>query len=156
MGIIEQYLLQLNTAKRRWRRSVSVLTVLSVVVALVTVWNLRMTGITIANSASCGYEEHQHEDSCLQDGRPICGKQPHIHNTGCVHTAHRTAFQNQSGFFLMYCLIHTVPPVFLFPILFINYIKQKNKKKGEKDFSLSPCCIIYLFIYAHHISPAVS
>lgn len=83
MGIIEQYLLQLNTAKRRWRRSVSVLTVLSVVVALVTVWNLRMTGITIANSASCGYEEHQHEDSCLQDGRPICGKQPHIHNTGC-------------------------------------------------------------------------
>ena len=34
--------------------------ILSFVVALVTVWNLRMTGVTIANSASCGYEEHQH------------------------------------------------------------------------------------------------
>ena len=61
----------------------SVLTALSIVVALATVWNLRMTGITIANSASCGYEEHQHEDACLQDGMPICGKPPHIHNTDC-------------------------------------------------------------------------
>ena len=58
MGIVEQYLLQLNTEKRRWRRMVSILTALSLIVALVTVWNLRMTGITIANKASCGCEEH--------------------------------------------------------------------------------------------------
>ena len=83
MGIVEQYLLQLNTEKRRWRRSVSVLTVLSLAVAIVTVWNLRMTGITIANSASCGYEEHQHTEDCLQDGAPICGKEEHLHNTDC-------------------------------------------------------------------------
>ena len=83
MGIVEQYLLQLNTEKRRWRQAVSVLTVLSLVVALVTVWNLRMTGITIANSASCGYEEHQHDETCLQEDALVCGKQEHIHSTDC-------------------------------------------------------------------------
>ena len=54
MSIVEQYLLQLNTEKRRWQRAVLILTALSLVVALATVWNLRMTGITIANSATCG------------------------------------------------------------------------------------------------------
>ena len=83
MGIVEQYLLQLNTEKRRWRRTVSVLTVLSLVVALVTVWNLRMTGVTTANSASCGYEEHQHDGDCFRDGLPVCGKEEHLHHTGC-------------------------------------------------------------------------
>ena len=83
MGIVEQYLLQLNTEKRRWRRTVSVLTVLSLVVALVTVWNLRMTGVTTANSASCGYEEHQHGGDCFRDGLPVCGKEEHLHHTGC-------------------------------------------------------------------------
>ena len=83
MGIVEQYLLQLNTEKRRWRRAVAILTVLSLIVALVTAWNLRMTGITIANSASCGYEEHQHDETCWHDGEPVCVKQSHIHNTAC-------------------------------------------------------------------------
>ena len=83
MGIVEQYLLQLNTEKRRLRRSVSILAALSLVVALATVWNLRMTGITIANSASCGYVEHQHTADCLQDSTPICGYEEHIHSTSC-------------------------------------------------------------------------
>lgn len=83
MSFIEQYLLQLNTVKRQWRRAVVILTVLSLIVALVTAWNLRMTGITIANDATCGYEEHQHAEACLKDGTPVCGKQEHIHNTGC-------------------------------------------------------------------------
>ena len=42
-----------------------------------------MTGITIANSASCGYEEHQHAEECLLDGVPICEKEEHLHSTGC-------------------------------------------------------------------------
>ena len=46
MSFIEQYLLQLNTEKRRWHRAAVILTALSLVVALVTVWNLRMTGVT--------------------------------------------------------------------------------------------------------------
>ena len=72
MSFIEQYLLQLNTEKRRWRRAVMILTALSLIVALVTVWNLRMTGVTIANSASCGYEEHQHAPECVAETILIC------------------------------------------------------------------------------------
>ena len=83
MRFIEQYLLQLNTEKRRWRRAIAVLTALSLIVALVTVWNLRMTGVTIANSASCGYEEHQHTEDCVQKNDLVCVLPEHIHIAGC-------------------------------------------------------------------------
>ena len=73
MSFIEQYLLQLNTAKRRWRRAVIILTALSLIVALVTVWNLRQTGVTIANSATCGLEEHRHTPECVAETILICG-----------------------------------------------------------------------------------
>ena len=64
MGIVEQYLLQLKNEKRQLRRAVAVLTVLSLLVASGVSWNLRMTGVTIANGATCGQEEHQH--TCRQ------------------------------------------------------------------------------------------
>lgn len=83
MSFIEQYLLQLNTEKRRWHLAVAILTALSLIVALVTVWNLRMTGVTIANSASCGYKEHQHIEDCVQENGLICGLPEHIHKAGC-------------------------------------------------------------------------
>ena len=83
MSFVEQYLLQLNTAKRRWRRAVAILTALSLIVALVTTWNLRMTGVTIANGASCGQQEHQHTADCRRDGVLSCGKQEHVHSTAC-------------------------------------------------------------------------
>lgn len=83
MGFVEQYLLQLNTKKRRWRCAVVILTALSLIVALATVWNLRMTGVTIANDSTCGYEEHLHTEECLQDDTLICGYEEHIHNISC-------------------------------------------------------------------------
>ena len=83
MSFIEQYLLQLNTEKRRWQRAVVILSALSLIVALVTVWNLRMTGVTIANSASCGYEEHPHTEECFKDDTLICEYEEHIHNISC-------------------------------------------------------------------------
>ena len=73
MSFIEQYLLQLNTEKRRWQRAVVILSVLSLIVALVTVWNLRMTGVTLANDATCGYVEHQHTEECPTEKVLICG-----------------------------------------------------------------------------------
>ena len=83
MSFIEQYLLQLNTEKRRWQRVVVILSALSLIVALVTVWSLRMTGVTLANDATCGYEEHQHTEVCLQDDTLICGHEEHIHSISC-------------------------------------------------------------------------
>ena len=83
MRFVEQYLLQLNTEKRRWRCAVSILVALSLLVALATIWNLRMTGITIANSASCGIQEHRHTEECMQQDQLVCQKEEHTHNTGC-------------------------------------------------------------------------
>ena len=73
MGIVEQYLAQLNIEKRRLHRAAAILTVLSLLVAVGVSWNLRMTGITMANSAGCGWEEHQHVEECLTEGILICG-----------------------------------------------------------------------------------
>ena len=73
MGIVEQYLLQLNTEKRRWRRAAAILAVLSLFVATGVSWNLRMTGVTIANGATCGQEEHQHTEECAMEKVLICG-----------------------------------------------------------------------------------
>ena len=83
MGVVEQYLLQLNTGKRRRRYAVTVLTTLSLIVMLLTVWTLRRTGITIANSASCGIAEHQHGEDCMQEGVLSCTLQEHIHSLLC-------------------------------------------------------------------------
>ena len=83
MSFIEQYLLQLNTEKRQWRRAVIILLALSLIVALVTVWNLRMTGITVANGAACGQEEHQHTEQCHQAGENSCGIPEHTHTVSC-------------------------------------------------------------------------
>ena len=73
MGIVEQYLLQLKNEKRRWRRTVAILTVLSLFVAVGVAWNLRMTGITIANGSTCGCEEHLHSEECPFENVLICG-----------------------------------------------------------------------------------
>ena len=73
MGIVEQYLLQLKNEKRRWRRAAAILAVLSLLVATGVSWNLRMTGITIANGATCGQEEHQHTEECPLEKVLICG-----------------------------------------------------------------------------------
>ncbi len=73
MSIVEQYLLKLKTEKRRWWRAVAILIALSFLVALATSWNLRLTGITIANGAACGFEEHIHSDECPSEMELICG-----------------------------------------------------------------------------------
>ena len=73
MGIVERYLLQLNTLKRRFRWSAAFLTVLSLLVVLAVFWNLRQTGIAIANDACCGMEEHQHTEECNPEKVLICG-----------------------------------------------------------------------------------
>ena len=73
MGIVKQYLFQLNTSKRRFRRSVAFLTALSLLVVMTVFWNLRQTGIAIANDACCGQKEHQQVDECILEKVLICG-----------------------------------------------------------------------------------
>ena len=73
MGIVEQYLLQLKNEKRRLRRISAILVVLSLLVATGVSWNLRLTGITIANGATCGQAEHVHTVECPVEKVQICG-----------------------------------------------------------------------------------
>ena len=73
MGIVEQYLLKLNTEKQRLRRVVSVLSLLSILVVITVGWSLRLTGITLANDACCGYAEHLHTEECPVELVLNCG-----------------------------------------------------------------------------------
>ena len=103
MSFIEQYMLQLNTQKRRWRHAVMILTALSFVVALVTVWNLRMTGVTIANGSTCGKIEHLHIDECYSEKVLRCEYDSgvetseeaasHTHTDDCYETVYFCGFE---------------------------------------------------------------
>jgi hypothetical protein len=72
MGIVEKYLSQLNTKKQRFYRNVAFLTALSLLVVLAVSWNLRQTGVAIANDASCGIEENRHDEACVPENVLIC------------------------------------------------------------------------------------
>lgn len=81
MRIVERCLSQFNIEKRRRQRMASVLVVLSLFVAIGVSWNLRLTGITMANGAFCGQEEHQHSAECLMEKDLICGYLDSDHNS---------------------------------------------------------------------------
>lgn len=72
MGTIEQYLLQLNSENRRLRRAAAVLSMISLFVVTGVFWNLRIPAIAIANSATCGQEEHQHSEECPVQTILVC------------------------------------------------------------------------------------
>jgi len=80
MRIVERCLSQFHIEKRRRQRMASVLFVLSLFVAIGVSWNLRLTGITIANEAFCGQEEHQHSEECLVEKNLICGFSDPVYN----------------------------------------------------------------------------
>ena len=73
MGIVEQYFSQVNMKKQRLFRNFALLTILSLLVVVVVSWNLRQTGIAIANDASCGLEEHLHTEACVTELVLVCG-----------------------------------------------------------------------------------
>ena len=73
MGIVERYLSKLNMKKQRFTRHVVFVTTLSLLVVLAVSWNLRQTGIAIANDASCGLEEHRHTEECQTEMVLLCG-----------------------------------------------------------------------------------
>ncbi len=59
----------------------AVLPLLSLAVILGVFWWLKLTGITMAGEAFCGYDEHIHGDAC---GEQLdCGFEEHIHIPSC-------------------------------------------------------------------------
>ena len=90
MGVVEKYIAQVKSNKKRFRMAAAILVVLSLLVVVEVSWSLRSVGITIANNATCGREEHQHDEACVKDKQLICDEQiedelnaEHEHNDDC-------------------------------------------------------------------------
>ena len=59
---------------------------LAFLVVLGVFWGLKLTGITMAGEAFCGFEEHRHDDACLTV-TVICGLEEtpgHVHDERCI------------------------------------------------------------------------
>lgn len=64
--------------------SITVLLVLSLLVSANVFWGLKQTGLTLAGTAACGYEEHTHSDECY-NRILVCAisNTIHTHGEGC-------------------------------------------------------------------------
>ena len=74
--------------RRRRRRFTSLVLVLSLFVTSGVSWSLHGVGITMANEAECGQEEHKHTDECYEK-QLVCGLEEdenHIHSDECYET----------------------------------------------------------------------
>ena len=87
---LSRSLRKLQKNKKRRRRLVSVLLVLSLLVAADVFWTLRRPGVTLAGDAACGKEEHTHSELCRAGPQP-CEKQEHIHSVECYSDDHADA-----------------------------------------------------------------
>lgn len=80
------YLSKLNTVNTMRTNLRQAITILSLFVILIVFWCLKLTGITMADEAFCGMDEHIHGDSC-PTGELICGLEEtegHVHMEQCI------------------------------------------------------------------------
>lgn len=102
-GINDEYLKAHKAARIRHRKLATVLLILSLAIALVVFWQLKLIGITMTGDAFCGIDEHSHSDECYSsvllctqeeneehthtdscyETTLICEKSEHIHSSSC-------------------------------------------------------------------------
>ena len=100
---METFVSEVKSRKARQHRILSLLLSLSLVVTSGVSWALRGVGLTLANEAECGTEEHIHTDECYEqtlicgleedtehahdetcyEERLICGLDEHVHDASC-------------------------------------------------------------------------
>ena len=82
---VNAFFLQLNRGTLlRGMRQITAL--LSFLVIIGVFWGLKLTGITMAGEAFCGFEEHRHDDTCLSVTL-ICTQEEtpgHVHDESCI------------------------------------------------------------------------
>lgn len=61
---LSSYVYAVERAKNLKRRAAALLPILSLAVTISVFWWLKLTGITMAGDAFCGFAEHTHEDGC--------------------------------------------------------------------------------------------
>lgn len=82
---IAAFVSEVNIRTARRRRMMSLLLGLSMVVTSGVSWALHGVGLTLANEAECGIEEHIHTDACYEQ-QLLCGLQEddaHQHDESC-------------------------------------------------------------------------
>ncbi len=95
-NIVNTYIDRFRHQRRTQRRVMAVLLALAVVVAGGVFWQLRYTGVAMANDTTCGYEEHTHDESCYEQVL-TCGLEEeeavegHIHTADCYETVQTLA-----------------------------------------------------------------
>ena len=81
---LEISLKNLKWIRIRNKRMAAALLLLSLVVTLNVFWFLRQPGLTLAGDASCGIQEHTHDDACgIQTCVCTLSEEPHIHDESC-------------------------------------------------------------------------
>ncbi len=83
--IYEVILSEVNRKKMQRHRMIALLLVLSLFVTSGVSWALHGVGLTLANEAECGIEEHVHTDECYEE-QLVCGLEDdteHVHTDEC-------------------------------------------------------------------------
>lgn len=81
----EILLSEVNRKKMQRHRMIALLLVLSLFVTSGVSWALHGVGLTLANEAECGIEEHVHTDECYEE-QLVCGLEDdteHVHTDEC-------------------------------------------------------------------------
>ena len=63
------------------KRLTAPLPILSLAVILIVFWWLKLTGITLAGEAFCGFDEHTHDEACVT--RDLICEEDHEHSDDC-------------------------------------------------------------------------
>lgn len=79
---VEQYLSSINSNRTYVKRLKTLIPILSIIIILIVFWSLKLTGITLAGEAFCGFEEHKHTEECY-GGTSECQIEEHIHTSDC-------------------------------------------------------------------------
>lgn len=90
---LNETLKKLRSGKIRHLRITAVILILSLIVTTDVFWAMRKTGITMVGDASCGIEEHKHDEECIEKTL-ICtlSEEGHIHTDDCYRTERIDAY----------------------------------------------------------------
>lgn len=100
---INGFIQQFHNDHHKRHKMMTVLLVLSLVVVLGVFYQLRLTALTLAGEADCGYVEHVHSEECIQRTL-VCTdtSEEHVHTEDCYVTEYICGFEES------YEHVHTV------------------------------------------------
>ena len=95
----DAYLSQVKKARISQSRFRSVLPLLSLMVICSVFWGLKLTGITMAGEAFCGYDEHVHTEECSPKELTctLAEVQAHTHGPDCLDRSLTCLLPEQEG-----------------------------------------------------------